>query len=391
MTEWELTRERLAPILQCSRLEDASFDEWLEWFRTEPGLARHAPENVCVSDPRTGDRVLFNPARAGRPHDDRRAAGPPPECIVCTGRLTRVIDVADLSSGFTFVNKNLYPAVYPHRADGSPDDPGARRWGSRGIPSYGLHLLQWSSSRHDQDLHTMPLKDRLVVFERLAALERKLLCESAGRFPSARAWGGPAGVSGFVQVIKNFGAPVGGSVAHGHQQIALTNVMPRKARDDWRFEQTHGETFAAYVLRENPSELLLKDYGAAALVVPYFMRRPYDMTLIQRETRARYLHELDSESLAALAEGWRDGIALMREALAGMGRKIAFNAVLHTGPGAGIYTEFLPYTQEVGGLEQSGLWICQADPRAAADALRSMAAGGAATGQAPETPTPADC
>jgi galactose-1-phosphate uridylyltransferase len=391
MTAKELSRDGLAAILQSPRLEDASFDQWLEWFRAEPGLAEHAPQDVCVSDPRTGDRVLFNPARARRPHDNRDAAGPPPECIVCTGRLTRVIDVADLSNGFTFVNKNLYPAAYPHRTDGSPAEPGARRWDARGVPSYGLHLLQWSSSRHDEDLHTMPPADRLVVFDRLAALERKLLRESAGRFPSARTWGGPAGVSGFVQVIKNFGAPVGGSVAHGHQQIALTNVMPRRARDDWRFEQERGETFAASMLRENPPELLLKDYGGAALVIPYFMRRPYDMMLVQRETRARYLHELDRASLAALAEGWRDGILLMRGALARMGRKIAFNVVLHVGPGAGIYTEFLPYTQEVGGLEQSGLWICQADPRGAADELRSILDGGGESCAGPGVPASADC
>jgi galactose-1-phosphate uridylyltransferase len=218
----------------------------------------------------------------------------------------------------------------------------------------------------------MPANDRLVVTKRLAALERKLLVESKGFFPPAPSWGGPEHCHGFVQVIKNFGAPVGGSVAHGHQQIALVNVMPRRVRDDWQFEQTHGETFSEHILRENPRELELFDYGPARLMVPYFMRRPYDMMLVFKDARPRYLHELDEDSLAAFSDGWRDGIRLMRAVLTSLGRNIAYNIVVHAGPGAGVYVEFLPYTQEVGGLEQSGLWICQASPNPVAQQLRAL-------------------
>ena len=62
----------------------------------------------------------------------------------------------------------------------------------------------------------------------------------------------------------------------------------------------------------------------------------------------------------------------MRQALASIGRHVAYNVVVHTGPGAGIYVEFLPYSQEVGGYEQAGLWICQASPIDTAQQLREM-------------------
>ena len=40
------------------------------------------------------------------------------------------------------------------------------------------------------------------------------------------------------------------------------------------------------------------------------------------------------------------------------------------GPGAGLYFEFLPYTQETGGFEKLGLWVCQNNPHNVAAQLR---------------------
>ena len=46
--------------------------------------------------------------------------------------------------------------------------------------------------------------------------------------------------------------------------------------------------------------------------------------------------------------------------------------VTFNGPGAGLYFEFLPYTQEMGGYEHLGLIMCQANPAAVAEHLRSV-------------------
>lgn len=379
MADGQLTRELLATILQSEHLDDRPLSDWIAWFREELGSGGFLPDGFCVSDPRTADRVVFNASRATRPLDNRIEPGskvPPPPCIVCNAKLTKVLDVADLSDGFTLINKNLYPITYPSVINAGPETPDAARWMPDGISSYGLHLLQWTSSHHEADWHNMSPPDRKIVVDRLAALEEKLLTESEGLFPAATTWGGPSGMSGFVQIIKNSGAPVGGSVYHGHQQIALTNVMPRKARDDWRFENENEEKFTTYLLRTNPPELTLRDYGSAVLLVPYFMRRPYDMMFVLRDTSKRYLHQLSDIERSALADAWRDGIRLMRGALQSIGRHVAYNIVAHTGPGAGIYLEFLPYSQEVGGFEQSGLWSCQSHPHRAAEWLANYLSKG---------------
>lgn len=53
-----------------------------------------------------------------------------------------------------------------------------------------------------------------------------------------------------------------------------------------------------------------------------------------------------------------------------VGRELAYNVVTHNGPGAGLYFEFLPYVQEIGGAEHLGLFICQGEPYSAARQIR---------------------
>jgi galactose-1-phosphate uridylyltransferase len=148
--------------------------------------------------------------------------------------------------------------------------------------------------------------------------------------------------------------------------------MPRRVQDNWRFETERGEPFSAYLLRGNPSELTVEDYGPAILLVPYFMRRPYDMMLLLKDASKRHLHQLTEAEIGAVAEGWRDAIRAMRQVLAEIGRELAYNVIAHNGPGAGIYFEFLPYTQETGGFEHLGLYVCQQSPKTAALRIREL-------------------
>jgi len=107
----QIDRETLAQILRTEDIETLPFSELLRSFREE--ITKSLPDGVCQVDPRNGDRILFASARARRPHDNlpEPANGPKAEraCIICQGNTTGVIDVADLSEGFTFINKNLYP------------------------------------------------------------------------------------------------------------------------------------------------------------------------------------------------------------------------------------------------------------------------------------------
>jgi galactose-1-phosphate uridylyltransferase len=374
----QIDRQALARILQAENVESLSFLELVKLFQQEERIADYLPDGDWEVDPRDGDRILFHSSRARRPHDNIPASPgtqeTKPACIICQGKTTGVVDVADLSEGLTFINKNLYPVLYPLavtrlRRLGGHGEPGAEI-GAR--TSYGLHFLQWTSSHHDKDWHNMVLADRVIVLQRMAVLERKLLTESAEFLPPSEFRADVPGDRAFVLIFKNYGRLVGGSLAHGHQQIVLSNILPRRIYDNFRFGQEHGETFSAYMMRENPLDLLIRDYGPAVLLVPYYMRRPYDMLLLVRDVSKRYLHELTKAEITAVAEGWHDGIRAIRAIMPDIGRETAYNVVTHNGPGAGLYFEFLPYVQETGGLEHLGLLICQGNPGSAAARIRDI-------------------
>ena len=351
-------------------------DELVKLVQGESGLAPFLPDGACQIDPRTGDRVLFNTARARRPHDNRTdekgAAAAARPCVVCQGKTTGAVDMVELSDGFSFINKNLFPMLYPTSKDASasmrseltaPSDP-------RPEKALGLHLLQWTSSSHDRDWFNMPLQDLTLVMERMGRLEEVLLTGSSEFMPDNQEWGDKPGRRGYVCIIKNWGAPVGGSLAHGHQQIALSRNVPRAFLDNFRFEKREGKQFSQYMLESNPRELELRDYGEAVLAVPYFMKRPCMVMLFVKDSEKRYIHELNKAEQKAVAQGWHDATALFHNLMPRMGRETAYNVMTHNGPGAGLYFEFIPFTQETGGYEQLGLYVCQGNPFDTAAQLR---------------------
>jgi galactose-1-phosphate uridylyltransferase len=364
-----LPRELLDDKLDCEDLTTISGTQLAALFASELGDSPFLPHGYVETDPRTGDRVVYNSRRANRPRDNGGGSktGSPASCVICEGKITRLLDIVPLSEGFTFINKNLYPILFPR---GSSDPSLETSW-----PVRGLHFLQWSSSLHDRDVHNLPLDDLEVVVARLAELERLLIEGGVPGMPDNASWGDSAGRSGFVGIIKNVGRLVGGSLAHGHQQITVSDVMPRRQAENLRFFEQHGEPFSAYLLRENPAVLSLAEYGAARLVVPHFMKRALEMMLLLDNTERRYLFELESEELRTVARGLRDGIRVIRALMPTLGREIAFNIITHNGPGAGLYFEFLPYTQEMGGYEQLGLFSCQAGTEAIAGQIREFLQG----------------
>jgi galactose-1-phosphate uridylyltransferase len=373
-----LSRESLGKILQTSRLDDVSADDIFQLFRDEEALHNYLPDAICQTDPRDGSLIIYNSARSRRPHDNaillsRELENKP--CPVCLGNTTGVIDVADQSQGFTFINKNLFPILYDMNGGANAEKLGevlSEIPLYRGIPAYGLHFLQWTSSYHDKDWQNMPLEDRIIALQRLALLERKLLFETDGRMPPSEPWDNLKKAHGYVSIIKNYGSLVGGSLAHGHQQIAFSNIMPKRLSDNWNFYEQRGERFADFILRENPPEFTVRDYGKAVLLVPYFMKRPYNMMLIFRDTSKQYLCELNPDEITAAAQGWHDAIRAILDIMPRIGKEAAYNVTTHNGPGAGLYFEFLPYTQETGGFEHLGLWVCQGNPEHVSSALREF-------------------
>jgi galactose-1-phosphate uridylyltransferase len=235
--------------------------------------------------------------------------------------------------------------------------------------SQGLHLLQWTSSVHDLDWHNMPLDDLVISMRQLAELERKLLQESDGWMPPAEA---DSDAFGYCSIIKNYGCSAGASQLHSHMQIGFTNIMPQRFYNNWCFQQRHRKTFTQYMFEENAASLTVWETYGVKLIVPYFMRRPYTAMLAVKDTSIQYLHELSDEELRDLTQGISLVIKSLHKFMAGTGMEVSFQFTVQNGPGAGLYVEFFPQTQLLGGFEQLGLWVCQASAAQCAEDYREI-------------------
>jgi galactose-1-phosphate uridylyltransferase len=380
--EQQLKRKALKKLLQATDITVISENQLQQFFYKEDSIRSYIPDGIAQIDPRNGDRVVFNSARSQRPHDNRPseqahlATASQKDCIICDGNTTGIVDLADLSQGFTFINKNRFPMLFPELTNSQQVSIGSRSDTPRthGQETHGFHFLQWTSSIHNHDWHNMPQIDRIVVLKRLAALEKHLLTITSGTAKNGSQQDSSDLSLRYVSIIKNYGHLVGGSLIHGHQQIVVSNVMPRRILNHQQFKSHQSEVFSAFMLRENPPDLLVHDFGPAMLLVPYFMRRPFDLFLLLKDVGKRYVFELDELELAAVADGWHEAIRAIQLIMPQIGKETAYNVITNNGPGTGLYFEFLPYTQETGGFEHLGLYSCQGNPNDAADVYRKFIA-----------------
>ncbi|GAA5215615.1 hypothetical protein ACFSJ3_11125 [Corallincola platygyrae] len=371
----QLDIESIRALMPDRPLAESDSETLRAWLADDPQIASHVPQQLCQLDPRDGNMVIYNASRAFRHHDIEEVRTVPEDdgddCPICDGVETRVVDHAPLSEGFTFISQNLYPILYPcqHLSEELLDRPLYPDPERNGRSTYGMHLLQWTSSIHELDWHNMPLSDLEITVQRLALLEDKLLHTSEGYMPPCDM---QENKFGHVSVIKNFGAPAGASLSHGHQQISFCNIMPQRSFHDWSFQRRHNRTFTNFLLSENPGVLTVADLGEAQLMVPYFMRRPLHMMLHLKRGGTGYLHELDQGQLRAMTAGIQLGVKLLRGAMPALNCVPAFNYAWHIGPGNDLYVEFFPITQAMGGFERMGMWICQQRPEDSAALLKSL-------------------
>ncbi|MCE1255383.1 MAG: hypothetical protein LWX83_17780, partial [Anaerolineae bacterium] len=174
----------------------------------------------------------------------------------------------------------------------------------------------------------------------------------------------------YVLIGKNYGRQVGGSLVHGHQQIAISSLIPQQVKHQTDFIKAHGCTFSQFMMEQNPRYLTVRSYGTAELIVPYFLPRPYQMMLLVKDSQKEYIHQLNRDEINDICQGWQDAIRLMRQVLPQIGRDVSYNITTHNGKGAGLYFEFLPFTQEMGCFERMGLFVCQSTAETAANKLK---------------------
>ena len=170
--KYQLSRERALQLVAANKVETLDPGQILDVFHSQTSILQHLPDQVGRIDPCSNELILYNPYRAARPQATPESTLPA-DCPVCQGNTTRIVDLVDLSEGFSFINTNLYPAVYPHsgalQGDLSPAGPTVK------FDAWGLHFLQWTSSIHHRDWLNMDVTDLQSVLCRLGVLERTLL------------------------------------------------------------------------------------------------------------------------------------------------------------------------------------------------------------------------
>ena len=328
-------------------------------------IAKFKPNNICKIDPRTNQRIVYSEVRAKRPHDNtgKRMEKQRVSCVVCNGETTGIVDKTPLSEGFTFINKNLFPIVYPecYSSEKTYMEPGKNSISVPGEFAAGMHFVQWTSNYHDRDMSNMASEDVEIVLKRLATFEGILLHAADSQMPSTGEYERHEHF-GYAGIIKNYGTLVGGSLVHDHQQIIHTNIMPGKIKDDLMFKERFNINFSDFMLKNNPDHLTLKEMKTIKIIVPYFMKRPLDTMIIFKDLSKNYLHDLNDMEIKELALVLGTNLKAVPELMKKTGREPAYNVIFHNGPSTGLYVEVLPYTQETGGYEHLGIYICQGSP-----------------------------
>jgi len=314
---------------------------WLEEGTLEPPF-------VFCHEPREDLPIVYSEARR------LRLAVPESTCVVCDEQTCPAVDLAELPGGdLAWLTPNLYPIVYPF------EEP---------CPASGVHLVHWSSLRHDGGLPGADAATAHDLLRQLARAEAFLLHHAPAPFPDTG-----EGHRGHIGLIKNRGRRVGGSVVHDHQQILLGHARPAEpARTDGRLRD---------LLAATPPELVVERLeGGATTLVPPFMRRPLHAFVVPHGPPAGWLHHLPDAVLGALALAVARLTAALSALMTAELGEPAWNLVCHAGPGCGPVFELRPFTQPLGGYEHLGLYLCEERPATSAGRLREALSAGTGAG-----------
>ncbi|MFP4365121.1 MAG: hypothetical protein ACLFR1_14760 [Spirochaetia bacterium] len=337
------TADRKTDAEDISRL---SLGELTQFFLEDPEIGSNASDSGLRINPFTGLPVVFSSNRASRPETYSRKTG----CPICEGNITGIIDKFELSSGgFGFINKNLYPILMP-------------RTGTEG--ARGFHFLLWPSNLHSKRFETMDIEDAVLNLYRTACLEKLLEEGGSPDFPETA-----NSRHGYFMFIKNYGNRVGGSIEHDHFQALYSNTEPLAYKHDREYYNKTQVPVSRFYIQNTPAELVVYESKYWAVLVPQFIKRPGELIITSRNEAYSSFFQLPQKALQEMAEIMRscfkNGYKLFQQS-----EETAFNLIFHTHPFTGIYAEFLPYIQPLGGFERLGFYVCQQTPEEAAEQYR---------------------
>lgn len=114
MSQQQLDHNIIEDLIHAKNIADLTFDELLTFFCSEEGMTEYLPDGYFAIDCRGKDRIMFHPGRAKRPQDNipvsSNTSHVEPECMVCKGQITRIIDLFPFSQGNTIIN--IYIQAY---------------------------------------------------------------------------------------------------------------------------------------------------------------------------------------------------------------------------------------------------------------------------------------
>ncbi len=311
----------------------------------------HAPELAVAHDPRGGLPIVYSEARARR----LGRAG----CVVCGNETCPAVDVVELPGGdAAWLTPNLYPITFPFEDVLATLPAGGEAADRAGRPPRGVHLVHWSTLRHDGGFPGADGPVAAALLAQLARAEEWLLHEAGPPFaPSGD------GHHGHVGVIKNKGRAVGASVDHDHQQILLSDVPFAEPALTPRLK--------AALLADGSRRRIVDDVdGRALVIVPSFMRRPLHAFIVPAGRDVGWLHHLEPAVRDAVALAIARLTHAATAAMAAAGQEPAWNLIVHSGRGCAPLIELRPFSQPMGGYEHIGLYLCEERPETSAARLR---------------------
>lgn len=251
-------------------------------------------EQRLARDLASVDFATVHAAAAERPAA-RRAAAP---CPICRGSFGPVIDAVDLLKGQAILTAHAV-------VDGV------------------LELRQLSSTRHRDDLDSVPPMDAIAIFEGIAKAEAFLLACGDPRFPETG-----AGRRGWVTVAKRRHAR-----GHGFQSIRLHASEPPAVARERAFIARHGAGRPSALETRNPPELLVGEFrGGLAAAVPADARRAFETVIWFRPGATGWISELTGNQRWGLAQAVREITGALRLELAVRGLPERYRWRMVAGP-----------------------------------------------------------
>lgn len=325
-----------------------TLQEIFHFIFEDPQIQANAPQDSPCFDPKTQLPLIYAPKRKNRPRSSQKF-----NCPICEGHLTTVVQLAPLqTSGYTFIQGNLFPIVAPLAPIPSISK----------LSTHGVHLVQWCSTSHHADLHNMPFSDIAILFREIQIMEKLFLGIRPFESLPHR----------YFSVIKNVGNAVGGSLEHGHLQLLCSSLEPLTLRQDRDFFEREGLSYVSALRQTSNPTLKITENTFFEAWVPPFLKRPLQIVLVPKDQTLSYFQDFNPEQLLSLGELLQLLLRAIHFEMQQQEKLVAYNVLFHNGEVGTFYIEILPYTQPLGGFEQLGLYVCQSYPEQDAEKYRRL-------------------